>query len=176
MQGNCLTGPYKTNRQAGTIGKGCPGSARNILQEPSKESHMQWLVSSVRFWVMCGRKFKYRTDVCRLSKVHKRSICKVPSKLEKISYPIIWDFRLYPLWLFHYLVLKLQKYLLMNYFVYRVSQKYGQRLVCCTRWQTDHFSSRNPCPETHGLGDVYVEVLERTSVTIRSDSFWRLIQ
>ena len=39
-------------------------------------------------------------------------------------------------------------------FIYRVSQKHRQRLVCCAGQQTDYFSRRNPCPEPHGLGAV----------------------
>ena len=38
--------------------------------------------------------------------------------------------------------------------VYRVSQKHRQLSACCAGRQTIHYSRRNPCPETHGLGDI----------------------
>ena len=38
-------------------------------------------------------------------------------------------------------------------FIYTViEKKHRQRLVCCAGRQTDHYSRRNPRPETHGVG------------------------
>ena len=33
-------------------------------------------------------------------------------------------------------------------------KKHRQPLICCSGRQTDHYSRRNPCTETHGVGAV----------------------